>query len=311
MNDLEKAEKQLGAACAKAPEDPQTWLALASFYRDTERDDLAMPALRKAAALGEVPRDLEAERAEKEHRKANALKREMSMRGGKKTRLTLSLKDAVGDALAAEKKKENAASLASLASGVSSTSVRVLDPQKSGRLRQNLARAAELLETEKQLAREAEALRLEKVRGKGSFSARHKKATDFVDPNALRAREKALAAMAAIFESHGQSGRAMEVYASMDQTDPRVIQRQEEILTEAALKLQRTFRGRKAREEFERRRKTRRARRVYGGADGFANVATFTQSAGVASLARNMASTNGAFERDARRNAKPLGSSFF
>lgn len=187
----------------------------------------------------------------------------------------------------------------------------MLDPQKSGRLRQNLARAAELLETEKQLAREAEALRLEKVRGKGSFSARHKKATDFVDPNALRAREKALAAMAAIFESHGQSGRAMEVYASMDQTDPRVIQRQEEILTEAALKLQRTFRGRKAREEFERRRKTRRARRVYGGADGFANVATFTQSAGVASLARNMASTNGAFERDARRNAKPLGSSFF
>ena len=102
VNDLEKAEKQLGAACAKAPEDPQTWLALASFYRDTERDDLAMPALRKAAALGEVPRDLEAERAEKEHRKANALKREMSMRGGKKTRLTLSLKDAVGDALAAE-----------------------------------------------------------------------------------------------------------------------------------------------------------------------------------------------------------------
>lgn len=311
VNDLEKAEKQLGAACAKAPEDPQTWLALASFYRDTERDDLAMPALRKAAALGEVPRDLEAERAEKEHRKANALKREMSMRGGKKTRLTLSLKDAVGDALAAEKKKEHAASLASLASGVSSTSLRVLDPQKSGRLRQNLARAAERLETEKQLAREAEALRLEKVRGKGSFSARHKKATDFVDPNALRARERALAAMAAIFESHGQSGRAMEVYASMDQQNPRVIQRQEEILTEAALKLQRTFRGKKAREEFERRRKTRRARRVYGGADGFANVATFTQGAGVVSLARNLASTNGAFERDARRNAKPLGSSFF
>jgi hypothetical protein len=83
--------------------------------------------------------------------------------------------------------------------------------------------------------------------------------------------------MAAIFESHGQTGRAMEVYASMDQNDARVVKRQEEILTEAALKLQRTFRGKKAREEFERRRKTRRARRVYGSADGFTNVQTFTQ----------------------------------
>jgi tetratricopeptide (TPR) repeat protein len=321
--ELKKAEKHLGAACAKAPEDPQTWLALASFYRETERDDLAMPALRKAAALGEVPRDLEAERLEEEHRKANALKREMSMRGGKKTkgtRLTLSLKDAVGNALAATREKNAKAfsddaeikNDASLASVVSSTSARVLDPQKSGRLRQNLARAAERAEMEKQLASEAEALRLQKVKGKGSFSARHKKTSDFVDPNLLHAREKALGAMAAIFESHGQTGRAMEVYASMDQNDARVVKRQEEILTEAALKLQRTFRGKKAREEFERRRKTRRARRVYGSADGFTNVQTFTQGKqGFSSLARNMSSTNGALDQNAGRSSKPLGSSFF
>jgi hypothetical protein len=189
----------------------------------------------------------------------------------------------------------------------------VLDPQKSGRLRQNLARAAERAEMEKQLASEAEALRLQKVKGKGSFSARHKKTSDFVDPNLLHAREKALGAMAAIFESHGQTGRAMEVYASMDQNDARVVKRQEEILTEAALKLQRTFRGKKAREEFERRRKTRRARRVYGSADGFTNVQTFTQGKGTgfSSLARNMSSTNGASDRNAGRSSKPLGSSFF
>lgn len=329
VDELNIAEKQLGAACAKAPEDPQTWLALASFYRETERDDLAMPALRKAAALGEVPRDLEAERLQEEHRKANALKREMSMRGGKKTkgtRLTLSLKDAVGDALVATREKNKNADPAfsgtsaeikndpktSFASVVSSTSARVLDPQKSGRLRQNLARAAERAEMEKQLAAEAEALRLQKVKGKGSFSARHKKTSDFVDPNLLHAREKALGAMAAIFESHGQTGRAMEVYASMDQNDARVVKRQEEILTEAALKLQRTFRGKKAREEFERRRKTRRARRVYGSADGFTNVKTFTQGKqGFSSLARNMSSTNGASDEIAGRSSKPLGSSFF
>jgi tetratricopeptide (TPR) repeat protein len=324
VDELKKAEKHFGAACAKAPEDPQTWLALASFYRETERDDLAMPALRKAAALGEVPRDLEAERLEEEHRKANALKREMSMRGGKKTkgtRLTLSLKDAVGNALAATREKNAKAfsddaeikNDASLASVVSSTSARVLDPQKSGRLRQNLARAAERAEMEKQLAAEAEALRVQKVKGKGSFSARHTKTSDFVDPNLLHAREKALGAMAAIFESHGQTGRAMEVYASMDQNDARVVKRQEEILTEAALKLQRTFRGKKAREEFERRRKTRRARRVYGTMDGFANVQTFTQGKGTgfSSLARNLSSTNGALDRNAGRSSKPLGSSFF
>ena len=67
------------------------------------------------------------------------------------------------------------------------------------------------------------------------------------------ARHVALAAMAAIFESHGQTGRAMEVYASMDQSDERVVTRQAEILTEAALKLQRTFRGK------------RRATRLSGG----------------------------------------------
>ena len=100
---------------------------------------------------------------------------------------------------------------------------------------------------------EAEKLRLQKVKGKGSFSERHKKASDFVDPNLRRARHVALAAMAAIFESHGQTGRAMEVYASMDQSDERVVTRQAEILTEAALKLQRTFRGK------------RRATRLSGG----------------------------------------------
>ena len=306
VGQAEKAEKQLGAACAKAPEDPGTWLALAAFYRGTERDDLAMPALRKVAALGEVPRDFEAEAREEAHRKANALKRELSMRGG--NRRALSLRDPARSgaegpsALAAESFPES-----SLAS---SPSLRVLNPQKSGRLRQNLARAAERAELDAQLALEAEALRLQKVKGKGSFSERHKKASDFVDPNLRRARHVALAAMAAIFESHGQTGRAMEVYASMDQSDERVVQRQVEILTEAALKLQRTFRGKKAREAFELRRKTRRARRVYGSADGFANVTTYTQGSGVVTkLAESRDPGTGGFGRVSK--PKPLGSSFF
>ena len=291
VGQAEKAEKQLGAACAKAPEDPGTWLALAAFYRGTERDDLAMPALRKVAALGEVPRDFEAEAREEAHRKANALKRELSMRGGNRRALSLRERASGADADPSE---------SFLAS---SSSLRVLNPEKSGRLRQNLARAAERAELDAQRALEAEKLRLQKVKGKGSFSERHKKASDFVDPNLRRARHVALAAMAAIFESHGQTGRAMEVYASMDQSDERVVTRQAEILTEAALKLQRTFRGKKARDAFERRRKTRRARRTYGSADGFANVAVFTQGA------ENRNHGTGAFGRSER--SKPLGSSFF
>ena len=298
VGQAEKAEKQLGAACAKAPEDPGTWLALAAFYRGTERDDLAMPALRKVAALGEVPRDFEAEAREEAHRKANALKRELSMRGGNRRALSLRERASGADADPPE---------SFLAS---SSSLRVLNPEKSGRLRQNLARAAERAELDAQRALEAEKLRLQKVKGKGSFSERHKKASDFVDPNLRRARHVALAAMAAIFESHGQTGRAMEVYASMDQSDERVVTRQAEILTEAALKLQRTFRGKKAREAFERRRKTRRARRTYGSADGFANVNVFTQGSGVATnFAENRNHGTGAFGRSER--SKPLGSSFF
>ena len=298
VGQAEKAEKQLGAACAKAPEDPGTWLALAAFYRGTERDDLAMPALRKVAALGEVPRDFEAEAREEAHRKANALKRELSMRGGNRRALSLRERASGTDADPPE---------SFLAS---SSSLRVLNPEKSGRLRQNLARAAERAELDAQRALEAEKLRLQKVKGKGSFSERHKKASDFVDPNLRRARHVALAAMAAIFESHGQTGRAMEVYASMDQSDERVVTRQAEILTEAALKLQRTFRGKKAREAFERRRKTRRARRTYGSADGFANVNVFTQGSGVATnFAENRNPGTGAFGRSER--SKPLGSSFF
>ena len=77
VGQAEKAEKQLGAACAKAPEDPGTWLALAAFYRGTERDDLAMPALRKVAALGEVPRTSRLKREER-----TALKRELEPRTG-------------------------------------------------------------------------------------------------------------------------------------------------------------------------------------------------------------------------------------
>ena len=299
-----KAEKHLGAACAKAPEDPETWLALAAHYRSAERDDLAMPALRKAAALGEVPRETEAEAreaAERKRRKANAVKRELSMRDGNARN-----RENVDDALMAE----IPASFASLSS---SNSARIaLGAHKSGRIRQNVALAAEQAEIEKQLALEAETLRLQKVKGKGSFSLRHKKAIDFVHPALRRARHVALASMAAIFESHGQTGRAMEVYASMDQSDERVVRRQTEILTEAALKLQRTFRGKKAREAFERRRKTRKARRVYGSTDGFANVVTYTQGAVVGLSATNLARHlgSGAFDRTAG-GSRPLGSSFF
>ena len=120
VGQAEKAEKQLGAACAKAPEDPGTWLALAAFYRGTERDDLAMPALRKVAALGEVPRDFEAEAREEAHRKANAPKRELSMRGGNRRALSLRERASGADADPSE---------SFLAS---SSPLRVLNPKRAG-----------------------------------------------------------------------------------------------------------------------------------------------------------------------------------
>ena len=129
-----------------------------------------MPALRKVAALGEVPRDFEAEAREEAHRKANALKRELDAR-----------REPARALAARARLRRGRGPFGKLLA--SSSSLRVLNPEKSGRLRQNLARAAERAELDAQRALEAEKLRLQKVKGKGSFSELHKKASDFVDPN--------------------------------------------------------------------------------------------------------------------------------
>ena len=70
--------------------------------------------------------------------------------------------------------------------------------------------------------------------------------------------------MASIYEKHGQPGRAYETYERMDDADPRVANRKREILTAAAVKLQRVFRGNKAREAMRKAARGRVARRQYG-----------------------------------------------
>ena len=50
-----------------------------------------------------------------------------------------------------------------------------------------------------------------------------------------------------MFEKHGQTSRAMQIYNNMDPNDPQVKLRSNQILHNAALKLQRIFRGHKAR----------------------------------------------------------------
>ena len=61
-------------------------------------------------------------------------------------------------------------------------------------------------------------------------------------------RLAALAAMAAAFERRGSHRRALEAYDRMDPNDPRVAARKEEILTAAATRVQRVFRGHAARD---------------------------------------------------------------
>ena len=56
-------------------------------------------------------------------------------------------------------------------------------------------------------------------------------------------------AMAQMFEKHGQTSRAMAMYDKMDPNDPRVLKRKDEILLKCALRLQRAFRGHKARKQ--------------------------------------------------------------
>tara|TARA_B110000977_G_scaffold197349_2_gene279662 strand:- start:3746 stop:5824 length:2079 start_codon:yes stop_codon:yes gene_type:complete len=313
VGNFEAAEKYLTSACAKAPRDPKPWLALSALYRETDRDDLAMRALRQVASLGEpvVTEEELLERKialEKEDKRQALLRKSSNLSSGSSGSNSNAFKNAVGRLSLTDTLKPGD----SLANALtSSPSLKTLNSQKSGRLRQNLVRAAEQAELDKELAIEAEQKRLEKVKGKGSFSLKYKKANDFVEPNLLKARNKALAGMASIFEKHGQTGRAMEVYATMDQSDARVVKRQEEILVEAALKLQRVFRGKKAREEFEKKRRTRNVRRVYGSAfrggstssDGFGSVSVYSNDSTLARACSQMFKGS--------RNMTPLGGSFF
>jgi tetratricopeptide (TPR) repeat protein len=85
-----------------------------------------------------------------------------------------------------------------------------------------------------------------------------------VDSSLLATKAAALAGMASIYEKHGQPGRAYETYERMDDADPRVANRKREILTAAAVKLQRVFRGNKAREAMRKAARGRVARRQYG-----------------------------------------------
>ena len=226
----EDAEKHLGAACARDPNNADAWLRLGELYRDVGRDDASMATLRRCVELTE---DVAVDREEE---------RRMT-RGG-------------GDGATAD------------------------DAENGGGGGEDGATADE----KKNLA-----------------------APEALDPRRVATRAAALAAMAAAFERRGRHGRALEAYGRMDPNDPRVAARMEEILTAAALRLQRVFRGHKAREALRAKERGRRVVRQYGArpkeTDGCRAWAGGT-------LARDGGSQGArAYGYGARR--KPLGSSFF
>ena len=191
----------------------------------------------------------------------------------------------------------------------SSSSLRVLNPEKSGRLRQNLARAAERAELDAQRALEAEKLRLQKVKGKGSFSERHKRRAISSIPTCARAPRRARRDGRHLREPRPDrprdggvrvdgSERRAGGYEAGGDFDGSGVKAAEDVP------------GEKGGEALARRLKPRRPRRTYGSADGFANVNVFTQGSGVATnFAENRNPGTGAFGRSER--SKPLGSSFF
>ena len=79
-----------------------------------------------------------------------------------------------------------------------------------------------------------------------------------------RAAGGAWSMMAKMFEKHGQASRAMAIYENaMDPDDPSVALRRNKIRHDAALKLQRIFRGHQARKQMM-KNQTRQVARNYG-----------------------------------------------
>ena len=124
--------------------------------------------------------------------------------------------------------------------------------------------------------------------------------------------------MASMFEKHGQASRAMNIYDRMDPNDPRVKMRQNQILHNAALRLQRIFRGHQARKKMF-RNQTRHVARNYGARaplrsnDAGAEGGEYAQRWELRK--ERIANVSGVpLARDGGRGPtgrKPLGSSFF
>ena len=212
----EDAEKHLGAACARDPNNADAWLGLGELYRDVGRDDASMAALRRCVELTE---DVAVDREDE---------RRMTRGGGG------------GGGATAENLAENLESL---------------------------------------------------------------------DPRRVATRAAALAAMAAAFERRGRHGRALEAYERMDPNDPRVAARKEEILTAAALRLQRVFRGHKAREALRAKGRGRRVVRQYGARPKETDGRRAWAGGMLARDGGSQGARGYGYGYGPRR--KPLGSSFF
>lgn len=108
-----------------------------------------------------------------------------------------------------------------------------------------------------------------------------------------READGAWSLMARMFEKHGQTSRANQIYDNMDPNDPYVKLRRNQILHDAALKLQRIFRGNQARKEL--------LKNQVGMTPGKRGHGYY----GDLPLARD----GGRWKKSVRK--KPLGSSFF
>ena len=223
------AEKHLGLACARDPNNVDAWVRLGKLYRDVGRDDASMAAFRRCVELTEDEEGV---------RGMESGVRGMEGEGG----------DAGGGDEAGGGESGKLGDLASSAFGTS----------------------------------------------------RARRRSD--------ARLAALAAMAAAFERRGSHRRALEAYDRMDPNDPRVAARKEEILTAAATRVQRVFRGHAARDALRAKERGRRVVRQYG--------ARPRETDGRRAWSGETLARDGG-GRDARGHEyhgarrKPLGSSFF
>mmetsp|Transcript_28847 Transcript_28847/g.94275 ORF Transcript_28847/g.94275 Transcript_28847/m.94275 type:complete len:258 (+) Transcript_28847:496-1269(+) len=95
--------------------------------------------------------------------------------------------------------------------------------------------------------------------GKDDFAMRALERATELDESGQGAKNK----LASLFEKTGRTGNAMALYDSMDPDDPKVKLRKNQILHNAALRLQRIFRGNQARKAMA-NRSQRRAVRNYG-----------------------------------------------